>query len=137
MSIRASCFLSLSLLALCVTESRAGTVVNSGAVGIVRGPSSLDLTGDIVYAVNFSANDPDLVVGGVTFVPDTNPPVGTSFVLPNTVSPWQVKPEFGSSADDDALEQIYEDIRWANAGAAQQLEAHLPVTAPGWPMPAT
>jgi len=43
------------------------------------------------------------------------------------VTPWQTKPEFGDTPDDDALEQIFEDIRWANSGNAELLEAHLPV----------
>ena len=126
---------SILLAALCTlwllipSAARAATLVNAGAIGIIRGPAGLDLSGEMTYAVNFSPNDPALVVNGVTFTPDTIPPVGATFVLPNTVAPWQVRPQFGVTTDDDNLEQIYEDIRWANAGAAEQLEAHLPVTA--------
>ena len=117
----------LGLLAATLATAEAATTVSAGSVSPVRGPDDLDLSGDIVYAVNFSPNDPDLIIKGVTFVPDSVAPGGSFFVLPNTVAPWQVRPNFGTSADADALEQVYEDIRWANAGAGQQLEAHFPV----------
>ena len=106
----------------------ADTVITLGSVTQVSAVGDLDLAGLITHAINFSANDPPLTLGGVTFTPDSSPPVGTSFVGPNNVTPWETKPEFGDTADDDTLEQIFEDIRWANTGASQVLEAHIPVT---------
>ncbi len=119
--------IGLGLLSL-LPAAQAATVVDFGTITAINGPSGLDLTGEIVYAVNFSQNDPDLVVNGVTFVPDTAPPEGAFFVTPNNVAPWQVKPEFGDSESENNLEEIYQDIRWANSGTGQQLEAHLAVT---------
>ncbi|RYD37437.1 MAG: hypothetical protein EOP86_03495, partial [Verrucomicrobiaceae bacterium] len=121
-------FLTFSLLTVPLTATYGQTTVISGTVAEVRSPSDLDLTGEFAYAVNFSPNDPPVRVAGLTFNPDTTVPAGASFVLPNNVAPWQVRPDFGTTADEVALARLYEDIRWANAGAGQQLEAHLPVT---------
>ena len=104
------------------------TSVKLGAVRQITGPQDLDLEGDIVYAINFSANDPARVVRGVTFLPDRLGVPGATLVGPQQVSPWQTKPEFGASADANALEEILQDIRWANAGGGERLRATLAVT---------
>jgi hypothetical protein len=91
---------------------QASTTVNAGAIGTISGPQDLDLLGEIVYAINFSANDPALTVNGVVFTPDTAAPAGATLVGPQNATPWQTKPEFGASASDDALERVFEDIRW-------------------------
>jgi len=110
-------------------SSHASTTVNAGSIGVITGPNDLDLLGEIVYAVNFSPNDPALTVNGVVFSPDTPPPAGASFVLPQNVAPWQTKPEFGDSLSDNNLEEIFQDIRWANNGVGERLEAHFAVNA--------
>lgn len=107
---------------------QAQTTVTAGSLAVIHGPADLDLKGEFVHAINFSANDPALTVDGITFTPDTAPPAGATFVGPNNVTPWQVRPEFGDTPNENNLERIYEDIRWANTGASEQLEAHLPVT---------
>jgi len=68
-----SFLVALSLLV--VPWAMADTVITSGTITTVSTPADLDLTGDIVYAINFSNDDPDLTVNGVVFTPDTNPPV--------------------------------------------------------------
>ncbi len=105
--------LTLALTAVCGT-SQAATTVNAGSINNVTGPGSVDLT-NIVYAVRFSPDGPQ-TVNGVTFATDSLPPVGFSSSGPNLLGSWQTKPEFGATADDNALEEIYHDIRWTNQG---------------------
>lgn len=93
--------------------AQAQMVVHFGTVTQFRGPNDLDLTGNILYAVNQN-DDQDRVVKGVTFKTDINPIPGYSFTIPNNVTVWQTKPEFGSTADDDALEEVMQDIRWTD-----------------------
>jgi hypothetical protein len=117
----------LALLILAVSPSLASTVVHFGSIKQISRAADLDLDGDFVYAVNFSADDPVRVVRGVRFQPDRLPIPGAAFVGPQQVTPWQTKPEFGASADDNELEQILHDIRWASSGAGETLRATLAV----------
>jgi hypothetical protein len=113
----------------------AATTINLGTVTPIAGPGDLDLDGDMVYAVHFGPNNPvTLTVNGVPFLSDTTFIPGATFIGPQAVGPpgWQTKPEFGATADDDALENIYQDIRWANNMLGETLQAHLDVT-PGEP----
>lgn len=120
------CLIASGLMVLPAVSS---TTVLAGSAGLIHGLSEVDLTGEMVYAINFSANDGPRVVNGVTFTPDTALPPGVTTVGPNNVTPWQTKPNFGSTPDDDAFEGIFEDIRWANSTTASpNLEAHLDVT---------
>lgn len=107
--------------------SLAATSVKLGTVTQIRGPQDLDLEGEFAYAINFSANDPARVVRGVTFLPDRLAIPGATLVGPQQVAPWQTKPEFGTSADANALEEVYQDIRWANSGGGERLRATLSV----------
>ena len=108
----------------------AVTTVNFGTVSQFTGPADLNLDpANVVYAVNFSNNDPDLTINGVTFLHDRQVIPGFSSVGPNQVTPWQNKPEYGAGADNDNLEQMMNDIRWANAGGGQSLTASADVTA--------
>ena len=107
----------------------AGTTATLGTVRQFTGPAdpNLDLAGQFDYAVNFSANDPVRTVNGLTFTPDTQAISGASFIGPREVTPWQAKPEFGSSTDANELEEIMADIRWA-ASPSEKLQATLAVT---------
>ena len=107
----------------------AATTVNAGSINPVNGPGSLDLTGNILYAVDFQQNLGNQTVNGVTFINDNTPPAGFSSIGPQNVTEWQTKPEFGATASDDALEEIYSDIRWTNAAADPPLQANMNVTA--------
>jgi len=118
--------LAIALLALSAT---AATTVHLGSVRQITGPADLDLDGEFIYAINFSADDPVRTVRGVRFLPDTQTIPGASLVGPQHVTPWQTKPEFGASADANQLEEILSDIRWANAGNQERLRATLSVTA--------
>ncbi|MEX2214490.1 MAG: PEP-CTERM sorting domain-containing protein [Phycisphaeraceae bacterium] len=123
--------LGLALGATVVVATPAANAVTNVILGNVSqftGPGGLDLSGNMVYAVNFSNDDPDLVVNGVTFLHDRQVIPGATFTGPNQVTPWQTKPEYGATTDDNNLEQIMHDIRWANAGAGQILAANLNVT---------
>ena len=115
------------LLGFIVPAVRANTAVTLGTVSQVTGPQDLDLAGQMIYAINFSANDPVRTVAGVQFIPDTQTIVGAVLYGPNNVTPWQNRPEFGASADANELEEILHDIRWASG--ADKLSAQLAVTA--------
>ena len=114
---------------LCVLGgvAQANTVVTLGSISQITGPQDLDLVGDIRYAINFSANDPVRKVAGVQFIPDNQTIPGAVLHCPNEVTPWQNRPEFGASADANALEEIIHDIRWAPN--PDKLSAQLAVTA--------
>ena len=94
-----------------VLTLHAATTVKMGAVTQIRGARDLDLEGEILYAINFSADDGPRKVRGITFLPDTQKIVGAIVVGPQQVTSWQTKPEFGGSVDDDQLEEIFSDIR--------------------------
>lgn len=100
-----------ALASLASQPANAQMVVHFGTVEQFRGPDDLDLTGDIVYAVSQN-HEQDRVVNGVNFLTDINPIPGYSHTMPQIVSTWQTKPEFGDSVDDDNLEEIMNDIRW-------------------------
>ncbi len=115
------------LLAGAGVVAHGATSVKLGSIRQITGPQDLDLEGDIVYAINFSANDPARVVRGITFLPDRLGIPGATLVGPQQVSPWQTKPEFGVSVDANELEEILQDIRWANSGSGERLRAALAV----------
>ena len=120
--------------ALCLLLSwgaaSANTVVTLGSVAQFDGPNAaaLDLSGQFDYAINFSPSDPPRSVRGVVFKPDNQAIPGATLLGPQQVEPWQNRPDFGASADDDALEEVLHDIRWADAGGGQKLQASLVVT---------
>ncbi len=112
-----------------VPSAEALTTVHNGTVSTFTGPAGLDLSGNFRYAINFSNNDPNRTVSGLTFLHDRQVIPGATLTGPNEVTPWAVTPEFGATADDNELEQIMADIRWANSGANQILRADLAVDA--------
>ena len=126
--------LQLLLLLGLVARGQAGTIVSLGTVSQFSGVDdpALDLTGQFAYAINFSADDPVRTVQGLAFRPDTQPVAGAVLMGPQNVAGWQGKPEYGVSADANALEEIMHDIRWANAGGGEKLQARLAVE-PGIP----
>jgi len=109
------------------TLSQAATTVNAGSINQVTGPGSLDFTNNL-YAVDFHQNLGNQTVNGVTFINDATPPPGFSSVGPQLVTEWQTKPSFGATASDDALEEIYSDIRWTNYLVDPPLQANMNVT---------
>lgn len=124
----------LLLLLACAMPSLAGTVTTLGSIKQFTGPDdpNLDLAGLFEYAVNFSPDDPVRTVNGLQFKPDTQSIPGASFIIPQNVVSWQARPEYGASTNANALEEIMHDIRWANAGSGEKLQATLAVT-PGIP----
>ncbi len=111
---------------------RAGTTVLLGSLRQFNGPAdpNLDLSGQFDYAVNFN-DDTVRTVNGLQFLPDTQAIPGASFIGPRNVIAWQAKPEYGASADANALEEVMHDIRWA-LPPGEILRAALTVT-PGIP----
>ncbi len=84
------------------------------------GPADLDLDGPMVYAIDVSPSAPAArPVGGAVFTRDNATP-GVSVAAQHSIDNWGTKPEYGSSTDDDNLEEIMHDIRWS---------ANSPVTA--------
>jgi hypothetical protein len=113
-----------------ITPAAPGaTIVNLGALGTFNGPSQLDLTGTFPYAIDFNDSQ-NRSVNGLTFLTDTNPIPGATLTGPQNVVNWQTTPTFGNSADEDSLEEIMSDIRWASTGAPtpEFLQADLAVT---------
>ena len=109
-------------------SSLANTVVKLGTIRQISGPLDIDLEGEFVYAINFSSGDPVRTVRGVKFVPDFLRIPGATLSGPQVADAWLTKPEFGSTPDDNQLEEIFYDIRWANTGAGEQLRASLTIT---------
>jgi len=88
-------------------------VADFGAITHIHGPDDLDLDGHVRYAMNLGV-DVTRTVGGVTFITDTGAlPAGVSLVTPRAATGHGTKPEFGASADENALEEILHDLRWA------------------------
>jgi len=125
---------SLCVLLLVLLKSslilQADTNVILGSVRQFSGPgdANLDLTGRFDFAINFSPDDPLRVVNGMTFTPDNQGIAGATFISPQNIAGWQTKPEFGATADANALEEIMHDIRWADNGSGQKVQATLRVT---------
>lgn len=73
--------------------------------------------GDTVYAVNVSSGGPSpLSVNGVNFFRSGASGADVSGVTvssPNTADNWGTQPAYGATADDDNLEDLMHDIRWA------------------------
>jgi hypothetical protein len=109
--------------------SQAATVIRLGTISQITGPQEVDLEGQILYAVNFSADDPVRAVRGVNFLPDRQAISGATFLGPQQVVGWQTKPEFGSTAEANQFEEIMHDIRWSNADANERLRATFRVNA--------
>ena len=109
-------------------SSLANTVVKLGTIRQISGPTDIDLEGEFVYAINFSSADPVRTVRGVKFVPDFLRIPGATLSGPQVADSWLTKPEFGFTPDDNQLEEIFYDIRWANTGAGEQLRASLTIT---------
>ena len=126
--------LLIALVSLCCAPLlHAGTVVTLGTIKQFTGPDdpNIDLTGLFDYAINFNDDVQNRTVNGLQFNLDTPAPAGTSFIGPQNVVAWQAKPEYGPSADANALEEIMHDIRWALA-PGEKLQATLAVS-PGIP----
>src|SRR5688500_6417506 len=105
----------------CVFQGmRASTVVRLGTITQITGPQGIDLEGEILYAINFSPDDPIRMVRGVSFLPDRQPIPGATFIGPQQVIGWQTNPEFGSTADANQFEEIMHDIRWSNADSNER-----------------
>lgn len=101
--------------------------MHRGSIRQITGPGAIDLEGEMAYAINFSADDPVRILRGVRFLPDTQAIPGAKLVGPQQVTPWQNRPEFGSSVDAQVLEELCQDIRWANSGGGERLRASLAV----------
>jgi hypothetical protein len=87
---------------------------NFGELSPFTGPGDLDLEGRFAYAINFTPEgSPDTrTVGGVEFTRDAlvaGATVTSQFAADN----WGTRPEYGATADDNALEEIMWDIKWS------------------------
>lgn len=83
-------------------------------VARVLGPDTaegLDLFGNFLYAFNVGLPGAAGQIHDANFTADAWP--GVSLIAPNEVTPW-FNPDFGSSPAEDALEFVYQSIRWAD-----------------------
>lgn len=113
---------------LAILASRAADaqmVVHFGTVETFGGPEDLDLDGHFAYAINLDDSQ-DRIVQGLRFKTDRNPIPGYSFTIPNEVTNWNAKPNFGDTADDNELEEIMQDIRWTNVSGVGTFMEVLP-----------
>ncbi len=93
--------------------------VHFGQLEIFRGPDDLDLSGNIVWALNVGGVS-NQTVRGVTFLSNANGQnAGATFSASQMSNdPWGTRPEYGDTTDDDALESVMHSIFWDNASAA-------------------
>ncbi len=93
--------------------------VHFGRLEIFRGPDGLDLSGDIVWALNVGGVS-NQTVRGVTFLSNANGQNAGAMLSASQIihDPWGIRPEYGDTTDDDALESVMRSIFWDNASAA-------------------
>ena len=92
----------------------------------------LNLSGTFEYAVNVQSDqDDDWTVQGVTFLSSNSDslPAGVSLTGGLDADDWADKPEYGSSADDESLEEMMYDIIWNRGSAGQEIQIDMPVDA--------
>jgi len=82
----------------------------------IHNVGELDLTGEMTYAVNFSATSTP-VVNGVSFALDYNPPPRVTLVGANHIDSWESPPKFGPAPDGANLSEVCRGIRYALPGA--------------------
>ncbi len=82
--------------------------------GAITSAADVDLDGDIVYAVDVGGAGGQ-VVNGVEFTADSGTS-GLNFVAQHIIAaPWSFAVNIGDSADDVALGNVLDSIRWSNA----------------------
>ena len=87
-----------------------------GHLSTFAGVSDLDLSGDIVWAINVGGND-TITVGGVMFLSDAEAiAAGATIESSRRKAAWGERPEYGDDADNDQLESIMHSIRSSTFG---------------------
>jgi hypothetical protein len=76
----------------------------------------LDLSGNIVYAVDVGPNFPFSVIGDATFTDDAQP--GITVVAGNNIGAWHNAINFGEEWEDLLLADIMKSIRWSASATA-------------------
>ena len=91
----------------------------------------LSLSGTFEYAVNVqSKQDEDRTVQGVTFLSSNSDSLPAGVSVTGGISDaddWGDKPEYGSSDDDESLEEMMYDIIWS--GTDNEMQIDMPVDA--------
>ena len=92
----------------------------------------LDLTGNFLYAFNVGTPGAAGLIHDANFTADTAP--GISVDAPNEIGFWN-NPDFGANAADNALEFVFQSIRWADLGngdpAKRSVKVNLANLVPG------
>ena len=93
-----------------------GSLAPGSATAVIGDAEALDLSGDIVHAVNIGG--PTVTIAGVDFVGDKPgpDPAGYSIEATNQIDAFGPAKTYGDSADADALETMMHSIRWENFG---------------------
>lgn len=81
--------------------------VRADLVSTFSGPDDIDLSGDVVYAVDFPGAGG--TVKGVNFTGESTP--GVTINSNFAPDPWATRPDYGSGSDSDNLESIMHGIR--------------------------
>src|SRR5688500_6713007 len=90
------------------------TTVHNGSVTVGDAISDLDLTGNIVYAID-TASETDRVIGGVTFEGTNAGPISGYTQSASTADLEWGSYNIGVTADDDNLESLLMSINCCNA----------------------
>ena len=102
-------------IALIFVLSLFGSVVEGGSVEIspLNSPADLDLSGDIVYAINFGNNGNPEFGGFVFFQDQDNPDVTFTTTAEGVSTQWEgVSPNTG----DSNLDMLLVGVVWTNNG---------------------
>lgn len=97
----------------------AASVTTFSGTGAGEG---LDLQGNFVYAVNAFGPGGLQVSPDVTFQDEATS--GVPIVAKNAILNWDIRPDYGASAEDDNLETVMHSIRWTESFAFDGVEAY-------------
>ena len=103
-------FASLLIFLFCL----AASPLNGDGVSTFSDSSDLDLSGDVLYAIDFPGTGG--IVNGVTFTDETT--TGVSVASNFLVGDWGTKPDYGSGTSNDNLESIMHGIRAGLTGGS-------------------
>src|SRR5690606_37343918 len=95
-----------------------------GSVDTFSTHADLNINGEYVYAVNFSANAQAFTVNGVTFKQHAQTS-GLSVDANGLFNNWGSRPEYGNAASDDGLEDVAWDIAYGRWGADIGFDAQV------------
>lgn len=117
---KTSLALACLVCGLTAAAAPAAMIVNFGTVSDFSSTNDLDLSGNVIYALNFTADAETntYTVQGVPFLPHspTNPAPGVTSNIQNSINNWVGGVATYTGPDAAALSSVMHDIRWSLAG---------------------